>query len=218
MIEWRLVFKQDYKFLGALLKVPRPPAPVIIPRVFNSSETDLAIQISSRKTRDSWIVAGTLTQVLIDFPHQAIGDVITVNLHDNQVLNLSDKGSRFQLKYTPVKWLDSVTISLWSPTMPLSQSLPSNSISSVSTVSQKTVTSTVISLLSANTSRSGLIIYNNSAKSVYIGYSNAVTVANASIIIPANSFWELSSPVYTGEVWAIAATGQTATLNITEFS
>lgn len=217
MIEWRLVFKQDYKFLGTLLKVPRPPAPVLIPRVFNSSETDLAIQISSRKSKDSWVVAGTLSQVLIDFPYQAIGDVITVNLHDNQVLNLSDKGSRFQLKYTPVKWLDSATISIWSPLMPLSQSLPSNGVSSISVVTQKSVTSTVTSLLPVNVSRSGLIIYNNSTKSVYIGYDNLVTISNASIIIPSNSFWELSSPIYTGEVWAITSVGATASLNITEF-
>jgi len=214
MVDWRLIFKQEYKFLN----VPKKPySPIFIPNVFESDETDLAIQITSRKIKESWKQAGSLTQVLIDFPNQATGDIINVDLGVNKVLNLSDKASRFKLRFDPVKWLENVTISLWRPSVSISQILSTNSVSSVTVVTQKNVTATATSLLTANANRTGLTLYNTGNKTLYVGYDPTVSTASASIVIPAGSIWEFSSPVYTGPVFGIMPATQTATVSVTEF-
>ncbi len=73
-----------------------------------------------------------------------------------------------------------------------------------------------LQFLNANIKRRGLIIYNNSANSVYIAFDASVSSANhMSIIIPTFQSWVMPLPIYQGPMSAIRNAGS-GTLLITE--
>ncbi len=73
-----------------------------------------------------------------------------------------------------------------------------------------------VQFLSLNIKRRGLIIYNNSANSVYIAFDTTVNSnTHMSIIIPTFASWVMPLPVYLGPMSAIRNSGS-GTLLITE--
>jgi hypothetical protein len=72
-------------------------------------------------------------------------------------------------------------------------------------------------VLSANINRRGLLIYNNSANSVYITYSSPASSSGCHIIIPTFATYVMPSPIiWRGDVYAIRNAGSGA-LNMIEF-
>lgn len=72
-------------------------------------------------------------------------------------------------------------------------------------------------VLQTNLNRKGLIIYNNSANSVYLGFGLTVTGATCTRILATFTQFEMLGPtVYVGAISAIRNAG-TGALNITEF-
>lgn len=75
-----------------------------------------------------------------------------------------------------------------------------------------------VQIAPANLSRKGLIIWNQSANSIYISYTSpANSATNMTAIIPTYAAWIMPLPVYTGAIYATrnAGTGFTLTTELT---
>lgn len=71
-------------------------------------------------------------------------------------------------------------------------------------------------IMPANVKRRGLVIYNNSANSVYIAFDTTCNSGNhMTIIIPTFQSWVMPLPIYQGAISAIRNAGS-GTLLITE--
>ena len=73
----------------------------------------------------------------------------------------------------------------------------------VATVSTIAGTGTSVTLLSANTSRKGLQIFNNSANNMFTKFGTTASLNSFSFIIAASGFYEMPMNYYTGRVDAI---------------
>lgn len=90
----------------------------------------------------------------------------------------------------------------------------------VATASITSVNSAAITgqLLAANTSRKGLIAINTDANALYLKYGTTATTAGGgySVIIPANGYWEMPLPIYTGRIDGIWAADGSGLVELTE--
>jgi hypothetical protein len=89
-----------------------------------------------------------------------------------------------------------------------------NPVSSSGKNTPVAIAATVTPLVEADPSRLSLTLQNRGAKTVYVGFTNAVTVANSAIAIPALQAHEFPT-TYTGALWAISASG-TQSVNVVE--
>ena len=108
--------------------------------------------------------------------------------------------------------------------MPLAQlSINASVTSEVSTTATKIDTTTtpvgntVTQILPTNSNRKGLLIQNTTGQDIYLGFTNGLTASDYSFTIPNNAIYEMSLPTYTGEIYAIVATGSVSP-EITEFT
>lgn len=59
-------------------------------------------------------------------------------------------------------------------------------------------------VLAANTSRTGVLIFNDSTATMYLAYgSTAASTTSYSVQIGAGAYWEMPKPVYTGVLKAV---------------
>jgi hypothetical protein len=89
------------------------------------------------------------------------------------------------------------------------------------TVSSATVSSLASSassaqLLASNTSRKGLILVNTDVNSVYVKYGTTASATDFTVLMPANGYWEMPQPIYTGRIDAIWAADGAGSLYYTE--
>ena len=70
-------------------------------------------------------------------------------------------------------------------------------------------------VINENLNRKGLILFNGSSETIYIGYSDTVIDTNYSIRLSSGKGYEFPQPMYVGEIWAYALNA--ATLQATEF-
>lgn len=105
MINSQLVFRNEYRW--DLKKVNS----VIIPYLFDN-ESSLIITIEP-KTRfnKSYVNAGKLDQVLIDYPGKLIASTQVVSLTKNCQVSFPQQG-RFQLEFFPYQFLGKTVISI----------------------------------------------------------------------------------------------------------
>lgn len=89
---------------------------------------------------------------------------------------------------------------------------------SVSTDVSLASAATSAQLLGANTARTGLLLTNTDANSVYVYYGTTATSTKFSVIIPANGYWEMPQPIYTGRIDAIWAADGSGSLIGTELA
>ena len=89
---------------------------------------------------------------------------------------------------------------------------PSYATSNVTSVANA-VTSTQI--LASNTSRKGAYFYNDSTTTVYLKLGTTASTTSFTILMAANSYYELPQPCYNGRIDAIA-TAATGNLRVTE--
>ncbi len=69
------------------------------------------------------------------------------------------------------------------------------------------ITTAGVQIIASNLSRKGMMIYNNSANSIYIRYDTTVTGATCSDIIPTYTAWKMPSPCYRGPIAACRNAG-----------
>lgn len=80
------------------------------------------------------------------------------------------------------------------------------------------VTTTSQLLIAANPNRIGLLMYNNSANSIYIAYGAAANSANKmSRILATFTQFAMEPPIYTGPIYGIRNSG-TGTVLVTELT
>lgn len=79
---------------------------------------------------------------------------------------------------------------------------------STSTLTSVASSITSVSLLAANVNRKGASFYNDSTKNAFIALASTASTTLFTIFVPAGSFYELTSPSYTGAVSAIWSTAQ----------
>ncbi len=73
-------------------------------------------------------------------------------------------------------------------------------------------------ILQANYKRVGFIIYNVGASSLYVTFGpTANSSTNVSVRIGADSFWQMTAPVYRGVISAIRNGAGTGRVLVTEF-
>lgn len=69
---------------------------------------------------------------------------------------------------------------------------------------------TSVALLAANTARKGLIVENDSTAIAFLKFGATASATSFSVRLPANTRWEMSAPVYTGQIDAIWASANGA--------
>lgn len=112
MIEWRLVYRGDFKFLNRKLKSPTPNKPIIIPQFFGTDT--LTIDVESANRKPTWQTPGKIEQVLVNVPNMSRGAVIPL-VFGQQTLNFSIELGQYRLRVVPVDWVDNLKISILAP-------------------------------------------------------------------------------------------------------
>ncbi|UYD38986.1 hypothetical protein [Tolypothrix sp. PCC 7601] len=80
------------------------------------------------------------------------------------------------------------------------------------------LSTTASKIANSNTNRKGLTIHNPLSVTVYIDTADTVTSSACWVPITAGAYFELpTNGIYTGEIWAITASG-TGSVNAREFS
>lgn len=70
------------------------------------------------------------------------------------------------------------------------------------------ITTSSAQIIGANANRKGLILYNNSANSVYIAYTSpANSSTNMTAIVATFAQWVMTFPIYTGAIYGIRNAG-----------
>jgi len=72
-------------------------------------------------------------------------------------------------------------------------------------------------LLAANAARKGAMIYNDSSATLYVKFGTTASATSYTVLMPANSYYELPYPVYTGiidGIWS-SATGSARVTELT---
>ena len=83
-------------------------------------------------------------------------------------------------------------------------------ITTTPTLSSVGASATTVSLLSSNTSRKGVYIFNDSNSAMYVAFAATASTSLYTVKIPAMSFFEMpTTPIYTGTISALwdVATG-----------
>jgi len=78
------------------------------------------------------------------------------------------------------------------------------------------ITTTAANIVNSNANRKGLTIFNNSSVDVYIDTVSSVSTSAYMLKLLPNKYYEAPSPIYTGNYYAVVATGSTA-IDIREF-
>lgn len=82
-----------------------------------------------------------------------------------------------------------------------------NSKSSNATLSNVSSSASNGTLLSQNTDRIGVLIFNDSTSILYLKYGATASVSSYSVRMESGSYWEMPQPIFTGQIdgiWASA--------------
>lgn len=75
-----------------------------------------------------------------------------------------------------------------------------------------------VTLKAANTSRRGLLIFNDADKVLNVKYGATASSTSFTVQIAAGGYWEMPQPIYQGIVDGIWASGPTGSARITELT
>ncbi len=89
--------------------------------------------------------------------------------------------------------------------------------SNTGTLSEPAMSTNAASIITANSNRKGLTIFNSGNNSVFVGYANTVSASSYAFELPSKAYYEMpASPLYTGGIWGITASGASQ-LEVVEF-
>lgn len=89
-------------------------------------------------------------------------------------------------------------------------------VASTATLSNVNDTASSTSLVASNSSRKGLIVYNDSTSTLYLKYGTTASATSFTVKIGAAGYWEMPAPIYTGAVDGIWSADSTGAARITE--
>ena len=92
------------------------------------------------------------------------------------------------------------------------------SYADTSTVTQVNDTDSSTTLLSANTDRKGLILFNNSTAIAYVKFGTTASATDFTIRLNPYGTYESNAPCYTGRIDCIWTADSTGQMQITELS
>lgn len=75
-----------------------------------------------------------------------------------------------------------------------------------------------VTLAAANADRLGLIVYNDSSGDLYLKFGSSASSTSFTVKIPADSYWEMPEPVYTGIVTGAWSTDAGGAARVTELT
>lgn len=88
---------------------------------------------------------------------------------------------------------------------------------STATLTSVTATASSTMLIDSNANRSGLIVFNDGDKTLYLKYGTTASATSYTVQIASGGYWEMPSPTYTGRIDGIwAATPSSGAARITE--
>lgn len=73
-------------------------------------------------------------------------------------------------------------------------------------------------LAAADSSRRGLMVFNDSDKDLYVKYGATASTASFSVRIAAGGYWEMPQPIFLGIIDCVWATGPTGSARITKLT
>lgn len=91
-------------------------------------------------------------------------------------------------------------------------------IAGTATLTQPAAGTASYTVLAANANRKGAIIVNNTNKIQYLAFAATATLAAFTLLLGVNSVYELNTPVYTGLITAIGASGTSGSMVVTELT
>ncbi len=187
--------------------------PIKLPILVNSHQ--IIIEVSCDRKPTTWNVAGTIQQyALVDRVGFCVLKSFPITF---QKKNYDLYPQQSQLIFTPVKWLTRRTlISVYKSMAIYPLSGNPNPVASSGKNTVVSVLATVTTLVASDPSRLGMTLQNLGNKTVYVGFTNAVTATSYAIAIPALQAYEFPT-VFTGALWAISASG-TQSVNVIEMS
>jgi hypothetical protein len=92
------------------------------------------------------------------------------------------------------------------------------SVLATATLTNLASTAASQSALASNTARRGVLMFNDDANAVLIKYGATASATSYTVKIPADSYWEMPMPIYTGAIDAIWLVDGSGSLRITELS
>lgn len=81
--------------------------------------------------------------------------------------------------------------------------LQSKVVASTATVTSVASSATNVTLLSANSGRKGASFYNDSNQTSAVKFGATASFTSFTLKIPANGYYEMTGPIYTGQIDAI---------------
>jgi len=87
---------------------------------------------------------------------------------------------------------------------------------SAATLTNQTDQATNVTLCASNAARKGLIVYNDSPSTMYLKYGATASATSFTVKIPADGYWEMPDPVYTGQIDVIWSSDSTGSARATE--
>jgi hypothetical protein len=94
--------------------------------------------------------------------------------------------------------------SIWDPGDGIAVVSSPQTVTSAAPV-QVASSATVVTLKASNTSRRGLLIFNDSTSAVFVKYGATATSSDFTVKIAAAGYFEMPAPIYTGQVTGIWA-------------
>jgi hypothetical protein len=85
-------------------------------------------------------------------------------------------------------------------------------------VTSQTDQATNVTLLASNASRKGMMIHNDSPVTLYVKFGATASSTSFTVKMPADSYYEMPSPIYTGQIDGIWSSDSTGSARITELT
>jgi hypothetical protein len=132
-------------------------------------------------------------------------------LGDNSMIGLQIRNVGFGLLQNGVKGQDKITAFA-----DIIRTVTLEKIVDTSVKVANNITTIPATIINGNINRKGLTFFNSSDKNIFIDTVNAVSATSYMIRVEPGDYYEAPSPIYTGNYYAVVASGSTA-IDIREF-
>ncbi|WP_138500959.1 hypothetical protein [Nostoc sp. PA-18-2419] len=133
------------------------------------------------------------------------------NLGENAMIGLQQKNVTFGLLQNGNLGSDRVTAFA-----DLKRVITLEKIVDTSVKIANNITTIAATIVNANTNRKGLTFFNSSNQNIYIDTNQSVSTSSYMMELEPGDYYESPSPIYTGNYYAVVATGSTA-IDLREF-
>jgi hypothetical protein len=86
------------------------------------------------------------------------------------------------------------------------------------TLSNVSDAATSAPLVEANSSRKGLLVFNDSDQALYLKYGDNASSTSFTVKIAAGGYWEMPKPIYRGRIAGVWAANSSGAARVTELT